>query len=419
MFISRLLYQFFLFFYRLGILIAAPVNPKARLWLHGRKQLIPKIRKALAGNQKPVIWMHCASLGEFEQGRPVLEKCKKQYPEACLVVSFFSPSGYEVRKDFKGADHVFYLPHDSKKRAAAYIQAINPSLVLWVKYEYWYYYLTTLKNKNIPVILFSALFRPGQPFFSWYGMLWKKMISCFHHIFVQDKESKLLLQTIGIDSSVSGDTRYDRVIATAENFEPLPAVIERFCNAENVMVAGSTWAEDEEELQHYTRLHPQKHFIIAPHETGYANIEEVRKRFPGCILYSALKGDEYIFESHVLIMDNVGMLSRLYKYAQVCYVGGGFAGDGLHNILEPAVYGRPVIFGPQHEKQPEADALLQAGGAYEVTNALVLEVLLDKLFTQPGLMQETGLAAKKFVYDNRGATSQVMEYIYKNLRFTK
>ncbi|MBK8711464.1 MAG: 3-deoxy-D-manno-octulosonic acid transferase [Niastella sp.] len=419
MFVSRLLYHLFLIFYRIGIHIAALANPKAQLWIKGRKKIIQRVEKALTGNKRPVIWMHCASLGEFEQGRPVLEICKKQYPGACLVVSFFSPSGYEVRKGFKGADHVFYLPADSKKNAESFIQAINPSLVLWVKYEYWFYYLTTLKNKNIPVILFSALFRPQQPFFMWYGALWKKMLGCFQQIFVQDNESKLLLQKIGIAATVSGDTRYDRVIATAENFEPLPAVIERFCSAENIMVAGSTWAEDEEELQHYIRLHPSKHFIIAPHETENSNIEEVKKRFPGCILYSALTGDEYIFESHVLIMDNVGMLSRLYKYAQVCYIGGGFGGDGLHNILEPAVYGRPVIFGPQHEKQPEATALLQAGGAFEVTNALMLEVLLDKLFMQPARMNETGLAAKKFVYDNRGATSHVMEYIYKNLRFTK
>jgi len=242
--VSIFFYTIFLWLYKTGIRIVSPWNPKAKLWLDGRKNLLERIEKIKLGKDDRVIWMHCASLGEFEQGRPVLERLRTLYPGAKIVLSFFSPSGYEIRKDYKGADYIFYLPPDSKKNAKLFIDAIHPSLVIWIKYDYWFYYLHELKKRNIPALLVSASFRNGQPFFKWYGRLHRYMLDCFTHIFVQTEDSKKLLAGIGIVSNVSigGDTRFDRVIEIADKFSPIP-LIDYFCDNKKVIVAGSTWEE--------------------------------------------------------------------------------------------------------------------------------------------------------------------------------
>ena len=411
---ALLLYTLFLKLYPLGIRIASIGNVKARQWIRGRKKF-PAVN--LAREKKSAIWMHCASLGEFEQGRPLLEKLKKDFPEYEVVITFFSPSGYEVQKNYPGADAVFYLPTDSPSHAKKFIDQVNPTLVLWVKYEYWYHYLHELKKRNIPTLLVSGAFREDQPFFKWYGKLWREMLSCFAHYFMQNETSKTLLENIGIkNASVSGDTRFDRVITIAGNFESVP-LMKEFCGNDKVMVAGSTWEDDEAEMVHYVKTNPGIKFIIAPHEIDKENLRDVKKEFTGSIFYSELTLDT-VQNTHTLIIDNIGMLSRLYQYADITYVGGGFGYTGLHNILEAAVYGKPVIFGPETDRNFEARELVECSGGIIIHNALELEKTLTNLFEDPSELKKRGEAAKNYVYRNAGATKKIVEYIQENRLLT-
>jgi len=409
-------YTIFLHLYEAGIKILSVWNPKARLWITGRKNF-PVINSENSTG-KNTIWMHCASLGEFEQGRPVIENIKKQYPQTKVVLSFFSPSGYEVQKNYAGADSILYLPMDGKTNAKKIVTLIKPSLVLWVKYEYWFYYLEELKQQNIPLLLVSGIFRSNQPFFNWYGAIWKKALLCFTHFFVQDKASESLLASIGLDKNVtvSGDTRFDRVIEIAEKFEHIPFVKE-YCGESRVIVAGSTWEDDEAELIHYIKANPQIKFIIAPHEIDAENLRDVQKEFQGSIFYSELVNAHPV-NSNVLIIDNVGMLSRLYQYADITYVGGGFGDDGVHNVLEAAVYSKPVIYGPEFEKFKEATELIDCGGGFSISNALELEKVLTELWENEQLLKTSGEAAKHYVYSNSGASKKIMTYIQENLLLT-
>ena len=417
---SLFLYNLFLILYATGIQIASLFNPKAKLWINGRENIFDEIKSKIK-NQNPIaigskiIWMHCASLGEFEQGRPVIENIRKIFPDYKIVLTFFSPSGYEIRKNYTGADMVLYLPMDGRRNAKKFIDSINPCLVIWVKYEYWYYYLTELKNRNIPVLLVSGIFREGQPFFKWYGAIWKKMLGSFSHLFVQTKAAADLLQQAGIHEnvSISGDTRFDRVTDIAAAFEPLSQQLINFCAGSKVLVAGSTWEEDEAELIHYVKAHPEIKFIIAPHEVDKENLQNVKKEFHGSMLYSQIMSGQLQMDytAHILIIDNIGMLARLYYYADVTYVGGGFGESGIHNVLEAAVYGKPVIFGPEYEKAAEAEGLIETGGAFSINNALELEAILNKLFENDNHLQESGIAAKNYVYANRGATKKIIKYI--------
>ena len=413
---SRLLYHIFLLAYSGGIRIAALWNEKARLWIRGRRQF-PSLPAGAAAQR---VWMHCASLGEFEQGRPLLESIKAQYPDVYIVLSFFSPSGYEVMKNYTGADYIFYLPADSKKNAAQLLDVLQPTMICWVKYEFWFYYLTECRQRNIPLLMVSGLFRQEQPFFKWYGLLWKKMLDCFTHIFVQNEESKELLAEINISLqvSVAGDTRFDRVIAIADKFEALP-LVEKFCSSSKVIVAGSTWEEDETELTHYVKANPQLKFIIAPHEIHKENLADVKKEFPQSVFYSALAADAPVKkDTHVLIIDNIGMLSRLYHYADITFVGGGFGSDGVHNVLEPAVYGKPVICGPCHTKFAEAVELVECGAGITISNALELEKVLTELWQDEKLLKQKCNAAREFVYAKAGATKKIMDYIQANRLLT-
>lgn len=405
-----ILYNFFIVLYGISIKTASLWNNKAKLWVLGRRQF-----PSFSDSSKK-IWMHCASLGEFEQGRPVLEKIKKQYPHYQIVVSFFSPSGYEIRKNYNGADFVIYLPTDSKKNAQKLITAINPALVIWVKYEFWFHYLSFLKNNNIPVILISAIFRKNQPFFRWYGKFWIKMMDCFSQIFVQDKESVQLLNKIGIKNvTVSGDTRFDRVFDIASNNEQI-SVIEKFIGNNKSIMAGSTWTEDEVNLAAYSKKNKSIKLIIAPHEINHSNLERLLKLFDNAILFSKWSNqlDQNNF-FQVLIIDNIGMLSKIYKYATIAYIGGGFNKAGIHNTLEAAVYGKPIVFGPNYLKFKEAKDLIEQTAAFSVSNGAELENKLDMLLNDNSILEKSGKISGNYVMSKRGATEIILEYIKKNV----
>lgn len=419
---GQFLYNLFLLLYSTGIRIASAWNPKAKKWLSGRKDIFAEINSKLqTSNSKPV-WMHCASLGEFEQGRPLLEELKIKNEELKIVLTFFSPSGYEVMKDYKGADHIFYLPMDSSVNAKKFLDAVDPCLVLWVKYEYWFYYLQEIKERKIPVLLVSGIFRENQPFFKWYGAIWKQMLQSFTHFFVQNDASKQLLEQLGFSGNVSinGDTRFDRVIEIAEKYQPIP-FIEDFCGDDIVIVAGSTWEEDEIELLHFVKQHPQIKFIIAPHEIDAENLKGVKQAFINAVFYSELVQTSNVKPetSNILIIDNVGMLARLYKYATVAYIGGGFGEDGVHNVLEAAVYGKPVLFGPVYEKFIEATGLVDAGGGISVDGLIKLEDILNSLIGDEGERKKRGEAAKNYVYANAGASKKIIRFIQENRLLTR
>ena len=435
---SILLYSIFLWLYETGIRLIAPWNPKARLWLNGRKDIFKKITAAGIDKKNPVVWMHCASLGEFEQGRPLLEKVRTLYPSSKIILTFFSPSGYEIKKGYPGADHIFYLPTDSRRHARHFLDLVHPALVLWIKYDYWYFYLEELKKRGVPTLLVSAVFRPGQVFFRWYGKLHRYLISCFTHVFVQTPDSAELLGKIGFSSNVnvSGDTRFDRVIEIAEQFEPLP-LVENFCGSSQVVVAGSTWEEDEEELDHYANTHPDTRFIIAPHEIDESRLKEIEKLFRNSVRLSLLEKqseDQYTQNPepdkadlhrqmgphpNVLVIDNIGMLSRLYKYGTITYVGGGFGDDGVHNVLEAAVYGKPVVMGPVIDKYVEALELVDSGGGIVIDSALEAEAVFTSLFTNQEEYRFSCQASKDYVYAKRGATSMVMDFIQAKRLLTR
>lgn len=398
----------------MGIRIAALFNPKAKKWVVGRKEIWKKLNLSSASQSSQTIWVHCASLGEFEQGRPLIEKLKSQYPGVKILLTFFSPSGYEIRKEYKGADRVFYLPMDGPHNAKRFLEIINPSLVIFVKYEFWYYYLKEVKERRIPLLLVSALFTPDAVFFKWYGRLQRKMLSFFDHLFVQDKTSKTLLKNIGfaVNSSTAGDTRFDRVIEIAEQFAPIPA-IEEFAGTSRIVVAGSTWPEDERILQRTisTINDPLLKIIIAPHEINEQHITHIKKLFPSVVLFSQLaNGNLQPVKSNVLLIDNIGMLSRLYKYATITYIGGGF-GKGIHNTLEAAVYGKPVLFGPAYYKFREAIDLVKAGGATSINNSEDCILAIQELIQDDSVYESTCRKSKDYVYANRGATEKILSYI--------
>ena len=413
---GKFLYKLFNFLYPLAAGIVSPVNEKARLWLHGRKNIFPQLTEAFAENTSPVIWVHCASLGEFEQGRPLIERLKELYPSYKILLTFFSPSGYEVQKKYAQADYIFYLPVDTSSNAKTFLNITKPSLILFIKYEFWFYYLTEAKQRNIPLLLVSALFRKDQPFFKWYGNIHRKMLFCFTHIFTQEEGSTALLQSIGIqEMSVSGDTRFDRVLTIASRFEPVPEM-QAFCQDHTVIVAGSTWLEDEEQLYHYVNTHADIRFVIAPHDIGKDRLAECTQLFRHAILFSQYKeqgSNQSISASsaNTIIIDNIGMLSRLYKYATVTYVGGAFGGDGVHNVLEAAVYGKPVVFGPVFDKYLEAVELVEEAGAFTVEDALELDKTFDELLNDAELYENAADASFQYVQKKAGATNTITTFI--------
>jgi 3-deoxy-D-manno-octulosonic-acid transferase len=419
-----LAYNIFLLVFRLGIHIASVFNVKAKKWVRGRKGIFEKLEAAIPKNEK-IIWIHCASLGEFEQGRPVIERLKAQNSGHRVLLTFFSPSGYEVRKNYEGADWVFYLPMDSPRNARRFLEIVHPSLVIFVKYEFWFYYLKKIKYRNIPLLLISALFRKDMSFFKWHGALQRKMLSRFDHLFVQNKESKQLIDAIELGDicSVSGDTRFDRVIEIAEQFQPLP-LVEQFVGNTRVIVAGSSWPEDEEVLQNAFKAinDPALKLIMAPHEINEKHLSAIRQQFPDAVFYSELKNATAIKESKVLVIDNVGMLSRLYKYAFLTYVGGGMVKNGVHNVLEAAVYNKIVLFGPYYQKYSEAVGLVKSGGGLpfndEKKDGLMPAQLINALLADEKEYAYRSNAAGEFVRSQQGATDKIIRFIQENRLLT-
>jgi 3-deoxy-D-manno-octulosonic-acid transferase len=412
-----LFYDIFRFIYFNGIKLAANWSPKAKLWVDGRKRWQDILRQKFQRNKEDkVIWMHCASLGEFEQGRPILEKVKSQNPKIKIVLTFFSPSGYEIRKNYKGADVVMYLPEDSKENATAFLHLVHPSLAIFVKYEFWHFYLTELRKRNIETILVSGIFRNSQPFFKWWGGFYKNILLNFSHLFVQNQSSATLLASINIKNNVTvcGDTRFDRVIESASNWKPVKH-LDAFCKNHFVIIAGSTWQDDEELLSTVIHDHwNNQRLVIAPHEVNDSHIKTLKKIFPYSVCYSELKDDStFSDETRCLIIDSIGLLSQLYKYADISYIGGGFTKSGIHNVLEAAVYGKTVITGPNIQKFKEAVDLKKAGALFTVNNSTELRYLIINME-----IENSGKIAAEFVTLHGGATEAIINYIQEKRLLT-
>ena len=412
-----------LLLYNLGIRIywclahvAASFYPKAKLWLAGRRQWHPRLQRAMAQLQVRPVWVHCSSLGEFEQGRPLIEAIKARNPQQPVVLSFYSPSGYEVRKGYPLADYVCYLPLDTRRNAQRFVETLNPSLAIFVKYEFWYHMLGALNGAKVPTYVVSAIFRPQQVFFKSYGCWYRRFLQRFTHLFVQDEQSVELLRGIGIcNATACGDTRFDRVAAIARSADTIPEV-ERFCALEPhrpVLVAGSTWPPDEELLAAYMRTSSGLRLIIAPHEVHDAHLRLVEQRFgfAGTVRYTQLRdGSSPSTGARVLIVDTIGLLAAIYRYGQVAYGGGGF-GVGIHNTLEAAVYGMPVLFGPNYRRFNEAVGLLAHGGAFVVDGPVALARSLDGLLSSPEHLAHSAEASRRYVQSMTGATQAVMAAI--------
>ena len=408
------MYSLIIHLYAFFIELISPFHKKARLMRLGQWKTNGILREKIDQNAK-YIWFHASSLGEFEQGRPLIEKIKAEHPEYKILLTFFSPSGYEVRKNYGGADVVCYLPFDTPYRVKKFLDLSKPVMAIFIKYEFWDNYLSELKRRNIPVYIVSAIFRKEQLFFKWYGGMYRKVLSYFTHIFVQDDASRELLSKYGVTNvSVFGDTRFDRVQDVYKNTKQVP-MVDLFVNnnrSDNqlTMVAGSSWQQDEEVYLNYFNEHPELKLIIAPHEIHkdhLMHIESMLKR-PSIRLSEATEKD--IKGKYCLIVDSFGLLSSIYRYGDLAYIGGGF-GAGIHNVLEAAVYGIPVIFGPKYQKFKEARDLLQVGGAFSITDEKTFESKMEELSTYRDLLEAAGAAAGDFVKSNIGATNRIISSI--------
>ncbi|GAB3918492.1 3-deoxy-D-manno-octulosonic acid transferase [Mucilaginibacter boryungensis] len=387
------------------IFLASFFNKKAALWINGRKNNAVKPYKGC-------IWFHFASLGEFEQGRPVLEALKEKYPAKAVVVTFFSPSGYEIRKNTPLADAVYYLPLDTADNARDFINTLQPGIAIFTKYEYWYYFFNELHQRQIPLYIISGIFRPGQVFFKWYGNLHRKMLAMVSHFFVQDDTSADLLSSINISNvSVSGDTRFDRVWANALQPKQLP-VIEAFKAGQKVFIAGSTWPKDEELLAKLINHYPHWKFIFAPHEIGKEKINHLMGLLPEetTVRFSDIDPTSQISNFKVLVIDNIGTLSSLYQYGEVAYIGGGF-GAGIHNTLEAAAFGLPVIFGPNYHKFREARELIHLKAGISINDAESLKQATDLLMNDTEYREFTRQKIKEYVRGHIGATEMIVQHI--------
>lgn len=402
--------------YNLGIYIfsalaylLAPFNNKAGLWVNGRKNWEQKVKEKIKPGDR-TMWIHCASLGEFEQGRPVIEELKKKVPELKIVLTFFSPSGYEIRKNYSNADCIIYLPADSGRNAAKFIELVSPEFVVFVKYEFWNNYITKLYEKRIPLYLVSGIFREEQHFFKWYGEFFRNMLRKFEKMFVQDKKSLELLSGIGLTNAVlAGDTRFDRVVQLTQSARDIKE-IELFRGSEKLFLAGSSWKPDEEIIAQYINLFPDRmKWVFAPHEIDKSNIERLEKLFKvPTVRFSEF--NENSSEARVMIIDNIGMLSSAYKYANISAIGGGF-GKGIHNILEPACWSVPVIFGPNYRKFREAVELINEKGAMTFNSFGEFSEILDNWLSDADFYLKSAKTAGEYVSKNTGATPLIIKEI--------
>ena len=402
------MYNIVIYIYLIGVAIASCFNKKVKKMWAGERQALKVLREKVDPNAR-YIWFHAASLGEFEQGRPLMEHLRKTHPEYKILLTFFSPSGYEVRKNYEGADIICYLPLDTIRNARRFLRAIKPVMAFFIKYEFWYNYLHILQHRGIPTYSVSSIFRPDQIFFQWYGKGYGRVLKCFTHFFVQNIESKNLLAKLDIhDVEVVGDTRFDRVLQIKEASKQLP-IVEKFTeNTSKVFIAGSSWLPDEEVFLKYFNLHKDWKLIVAPHVIGEDHLAQIFELLKGrrVVRYTEAT-EENVKDAEVLIIDCFGLLSSIYHYGTISYVGGGF-GVGIHNVLEAAVWDIPVIFGPNNKRFQEAQGLIMAGGGFEINDYQSFRDLMMRFETDEMFLQTSKKHAGEFVKGRAGATEKIM-----------
>ena len=404
-----MIYNLAMYILELGVKLAALFSEKPAKMVKGHREVFDLLKSKIDRNAQ-YIWFHAASLGEFEQGRPLIERIRKEYPQYKILQTFFSPSGYEVRKNYDGADIVCYLPIDTPANAKKFIDLVNPCMVFFVKYEFWHNYLNTLYQKGIPTYSVSSIFRPNQIFFRWYGKSYQQVLKTFAHLFVQNEESKRLLAGIGVkNTTVVGDTRFDRVLDICAAAKQLP-LVQKFKGDALTFVAGSSWGPDEDIFIKYFNAHPEMKLIIAPHVVNDGHLKEIESKLQRSSIRYTQATEENVGKADCLIIDCYGLLSSIYRYGEISYIGGGF-GVGIHNVLEAAVYGIPVIFGPNNKKFREAQHLLANKGGFEIHGYDDFEQLMNKFLTDETYLKQSGKAAGDYVKGNAGA----MELILKNI----
>ena len=409
----NILYNFGIYTYKQLVNIASFRNLKARKMKQGHKEIF----HYLAQNADPeggYIWIHASSLGEFEQGRPIIEAIKAHYPEQKIAITFFSPSGYEVRKNYPKADLICYLPFDLPNNVNRFLNILKPKQAIFIKYEFWGNYLNALAKRNIPTYIISAIFRPSQIFFRPYGSYFRRILQNFEHLYVQDENSKKLLKDIGITKvSVTGDTRFDRVFEIRSQAKELP-LIEQFSKGNFTLIAGSSWPKDEEIFIDYFNRHPEMKLIIAPHEIHEEHIQFILSRLNRTAIRYTQADEKNIQKADCIIIDCFGLLSSIYRYGQVAYVGGGF-GAGIHNVPEAAVYGIPVIFGPNHKKFKEAKELIIAGGGFSISRSEDFELVMDRLLENKEFLSKAGITAGQYIQNNSGASKKILKELYPEI----
>ena len=403
------MYQLCIYLYLLGVAVYSLFNEKVRKMWRGERDAIRILREKVDPNAR-YVWFHAASLGEFEQGRPLMEQIKREHPELKILLTFFSPSGYEVRKNYEGADIICYLPLDTITNARRFLRTIRPEMAFFIKYEFWYNYLHILKHRGVPVYSVSSIFRDNQVFFRWYGRQYSRVLKCFTHFYVQNEKSRELLATIGLTNvTITGDTRFDRVLQIKEQAKQLP-IVEKFANGHKVFIAGSSWQPDEEIFIKYFNEHRDWKLIIAPHVIDEDHLEQIEKLLESrkVIRYTETsEGSEALTDADVLIINCFGLLSSIYHYADVTYVGGGF-GVGIHNTLEAAVWDVPVIFGPNNQRFQEAQGLKACEGGFEISSYDDFAKLMDRFSTDAAYLQKAGQQAGDYVKQLSGATKRIL-----------
>lgn len=404
-----MIYNLVIYIYLFGVKLAALFSSKPAKMVKGHREVFDILRDKIDRNAR-YIWFHAASLGEFEQGRPLIERIRKEHPEYRILQTFFSPSGYEVRKNYQGADIVCYLPFDTPRNVRRFIEMVNPCMVFFIKYEFWQNYLNTLYKKGIPVYSVSSIFRPNQIFFRWYGKDYRKVLKTFSHLFVQNEVSEKLLASIGVtDVTIVGDTRFDRVLDICTVAKDLP-LVKAFKGNSKTFVAGSSWGPDEDIFIRYFNEHPEMKLVIVPHVVSDSHLKEIMEKVKRpCVRYTEAT-EENVSKADCLIIDCYGLLSSIYRYGEISYIGGGF-GVGIHNVLEAAVYGIPVIFGPNNKKFREAQHLLEKKGGFEINDYEEFKRLMDRFLTDNSYLQQAGNAARDYVKNNSGALEKIMKAI--------
>ena len=403
------MYNIVIYIYLIGVVIASLFSKKVRNMWRGERRAIGIIKEKMDPNAQ-YVWFHAASLGEFEQGRPLMEQLKREHPEYKILLTFFSPSGYEVRKNYEGADIITYLPLDTIMNARRFLRTIRPVMAFFIKYEFWYNYLHILKYRKVPVYSVSSIFRSEQVFFKWYGRSYGRVLHCFTHFFVQNEISRQLLAKIGINEvTVVGDTRFDRVLQIKEAAKQLP-VVEAFTDGHRTFVAGSSWQPDEDIFIPWFNAHKDWKLIIAPHVIGEDHLQQILSKIEGKAVRYTQASAEEVRDAQVLIIDCFGLLSSIYHYGEVAYVGGGF-GVGIHNLPEAAVWGVPVIFGPNNQRFQEAQQLKACGGGLEINGAADFQRIMDRFDANPQQVEADGKKAGDYVKGKAGATDKVLHSV--------